>query len=146
MIEAVPVTERTGLTDAQAIERLAADGPNELPVSKPRGLLRLMLEVVTEPMFLLLVACGALYMLLGDRQEALMLLGFVFVVMGITLFQQRRTERSLEALRGGGRRRSRLSRRAPRTCSSACARRLSVRLLPWFLSRMRRGRLSLPMV
>ncbi len=99
MIEAVPVIERTGLTDAQAIERLAADGPNELPVSKPRGLLRLMREVVTEPMFLLLVACGALYMLLGDRQEALMLLGFVFVVMGITFFQQRRTERSLEALR-----------------------------------------------
>ena len=50
-------------------------------------------------MFLLLVACGAIYMVLGDRGEALMLLGFVFVVMGITFVQQRRTERSLEALR-----------------------------------------------
>jgi Ca2+-transporting ATPase len=50
-------------------------------------------------MFLLLVACGVIYMFLGDRNEALMLLGFVFVVMGITFFQQRRTERSLEALR-----------------------------------------------
>src|ERR1019366_7027280 len=48
---------------------------------------------------LLLVACGAIYMVLGDRNEALMLLGFVFVVMGITFVQQRRTERSLEALR-----------------------------------------------
>jgi Ca2+-transporting ATPase len=70
-----------------------------LPVSRPRGALRLLRDVVTEPMFLLLVACGAIYMLLGDLQEALMLLGFVFVVMGITFFQQRRTERSLEALR-----------------------------------------------
>jgi len=56
-------------------------------------------EVAFEPMFLLLVACGAIYMLLGDRQEALMLLGFVFVVMGISFVQQRRSERSLEALR-----------------------------------------------
>jgi P-type Ca2+ transporter type 2C len=32
-------------------------------------------------------------MLLGDRQEALMLLGFVFVVMGISFVQQRRSER-----------------------------------------------------
>jgi hypothetical protein len=40
--------------------------------------LRLLAEVMTEPMFLLLVACGAIYLLLGDRGEALMLLGFVF--------------------------------------------------------------------
>ena len=32
-------------------------------------------------------------------REALMLLGFVFVVMGITLYQERKTERALEALR-----------------------------------------------
>src|SRR3972149_3144470 len=50
-------------------------------------------------MFLLLVGGGILYLLLGDVEEALMLLGFVFVVMGITLYQERRTERALEALR-----------------------------------------------
>ncbi|MDO8285546.1 MAG: cation-translocating P-type ATPase [Rhodoferax sp.] len=88
-----------GLTDQEARQRLLRDGPNELPVSRPRGLWRLLVDVVTEPMFMLLVACGAIYMVLGDRHEALMLLGFVFVVMGITFFQQRRTERSLEALR-----------------------------------------------
>jgi len=88
-----------GLTEPEASRRLAEDGPNELPVSKPRGLLRLLRDVVTEPMFLMLVACGAIYMALGDMHEALMLLGFVFVVMGITFVQQRRTERSLEALR-----------------------------------------------
>ncbi len=88
-----------GLSEAEAGRRLARDGPNELPTSRPRGLLRLLRDVVSEPMFLLLVACGAIYMVLGDRQEALMLLGFVFVVMGISFVQQRRTERSLEALR-----------------------------------------------
>jgi len=88
-----------GLTQAEAQQRLAQGGPNALPTSKPRSLLRLVGDVVLEPMFLLLVACGALYMLLGDHQEALMLLGFVFVVMGISFVQQRRTERSLDALR-----------------------------------------------
>ena len=88
-----------GLTDAEARRRLEQFGANELPVSRPRGVLRLLAEVASEPMFLLLVACGAIYMALGDRHEALMLLGFVFVVMSITFVQQRRTERSLEALR-----------------------------------------------
>lgn len=88
-----------GLGEVEAQLRLAQDGPNELPASRRRGPWRLMGEVVTEPMFLLLVACGVIYMVLGDRHEALMLLGFVFVVMGITFVQQQRTERSLDALR-----------------------------------------------
>jgi len=88
-----------GLTDAEALRRLEQTGANELPVSRPRGVLRLLAEVILEPMFLLLVACGAIYMALGDRHEALMLLGFVFVVMTISFVQQRRTERSLDALR-----------------------------------------------
>ncbi len=45
------------------------------------------------------MAAGALYLVLGDLGEALLLLGFVFVIMGITLYQERKTERALEALR-----------------------------------------------
>ena len=90
---------KTGLSEVEARIRFAKDGPNELPTSRPRGVLRLLRDVALEPMFLLLVACGAIYMALGDRHEALMLLGFVFVVMAITFVQRHRTERSLEALR-----------------------------------------------
>jgi len=88
-----------GLSEGEVRQQLLTDGPNELPISRPRSMLRLVREVAFEPMFLLLVACGALYMALGDVQEALMLLGFVFVVMGISFVQQRRSERSLDALR-----------------------------------------------
>lgn len=87
------------LSEKEARERLIQDGPNELPIPSQRGIVRLLRDIVSEPMFLLLVACGAIYMFLGDLNEALMLLGFVFVVIGITFFQQRRTERSLAALR-----------------------------------------------
>ncbi len=88
-----------GLSEAEARKRLQEDGYNELPSSKPRSVFAIACEIVREPMFLLLIAGGAIYLLLGDIQEAAMLLGFVFVVIGITLYQERKTERALEALR-----------------------------------------------
>jgi Ca2+-transporting ATPase len=95
----VPIDAITGLSEDEAARRLAREGHNELPSTRPRGLLAIALSVVREPIFLLLIACGVVYLLLGDAHEALMLLGFVFVVMGLTLFQERKAERALEALR-----------------------------------------------
>jgi Ca2+-transporting ATPase len=88
-----------GLSEREATERLRADGYNELPSTKRKSVLAIALEVMREPMFLLLVVSGGLYLFLGDIQEALMLLGFVFVVIGITIYQEFKTERALEALR-----------------------------------------------
>ena len=89
----------TGLTQAEVAARLAAEGYNELPTAARRDLPAIALEVIREPMFLLLVAAGAIYLALGDLEEALVLLASVFVVMGITIYQERKTERALEALR-----------------------------------------------
>jgi Ca2+-transporting ATPase len=88
-----------GLSDAEVRERLATDGYNELPTAQKRTFFHMLLEVIREPMFLLLILCGLLYLFLGDVEEALMLLGFVFIVIAITLFQEQKTERALEALR-----------------------------------------------
>ncbi|SMP69582.1 cation-translocating P-type ATPase [Noviherbaspirillum suwonense] len=88
-----------GLSTEEACSRLARHGPNELPAARQNSLLRLVRGIVLEPMFLLLLACGAIYLALGDMHEALMLLAFVFVIMGISFSQQRRAERSLLALR-----------------------------------------------
>jgi len=88
-----------GLSRTQVAARLKRDGYNELPSARQRSIFTIAYEVVKEPMFLLLLASGTIYLFLGDIQEALMLLGFVFVVMGITIFQERKTERALEALR-----------------------------------------------
>jgi Ca2+-transporting ATPase len=88
-----------GLSQQEASKRLAEEGYNSLPSTKKRGVLHIAFEVIREPMFLLLLACGSLYLISGDMEEAIMLLGFVFVVMGITFYQERKTERALEALR-----------------------------------------------
>jgi len=93
------IHEHVGLTLQDAAKILGEEGHNELPSSKQRGNFQIALDVMREPMFLLLVACGAIYLLVGDMQEAMMLLAFVFFVMGITLYQERKTERALEALR-----------------------------------------------
>lgn len=89
-----------GLTGGEAASRLAQDGFNELPSAKPRSLWSIAWEVVREPMFLLLVSASTIYLVLGDVREALVLFASVFVVMGITFYQERKTERALEALRG----------------------------------------------
>jgi Ca2+-transporting ATPase len=88
-----------GLSVAEASERLKEEGYNELPSSRKRSVFRIAFDVVREPMFLLLIACGVIYLVLGDIEEALILLAFVFVIIGITFYQERKTERTLEALR-----------------------------------------------
>jgi Ca2+-transporting ATPase len=88
-----------GLGEADAERRLAADGPNELPSSERRTLLAIGLDVVREPMIALLFACGAVYVVLGDVREASALVASVVFVVGITLYQNQRTERALDALR-----------------------------------------------
>ena len=93
------VNNMIGLSEHEAAQRLKEEGYNELPSTKNRSLSAIAFGVVREPMFLLLVACGTLYLFMGDMEEALMLMGFVFVVIGITLYQERKTERALEALR-----------------------------------------------
>ena len=89
----------TGLTEAEAARRLAADGPNMLPGSAPKSVLAIVQGVVTEPMFLMLLAAGGIYLALGDRTEAIFLLSSVVIVIGITLVQERKTQRALESLR-----------------------------------------------
>jgi Ca2+-transporting ATPase len=89
----------TGISQKEAAEKLEKEGYNELPSSKPKSVFNIAVSVVKEPMFLLLVACGSLYLILGDIQEGLMLLSFVFVVMGIEFYQEKKTEKALDALK-----------------------------------------------
>lgn len=88
-----------GLSEQEAAKRLQEDGYNELPSQKKRNFLFILGEVLREPMLLLLVGCGLIYLFLGEAKDALMLLTFVIVVVGITFYQERKTERALDALR-----------------------------------------------
>jgi P-type Ca2+ transporter type 2C len=88
-----------GLSDRDAIANLKRDGYNELPSTRSRGLLSLVWDSFKDPIFLLLVGGGIIYWILGDLQEALILLGFVVFLTAISLYQEGKTEHALEALR-----------------------------------------------
>lgn len=88
-----------GLTTEAAAKQLRIDGANRLSASQTRTWQGILFEVLREPMFILLLVAGGLYFVMGDAHEALILMGFVLVIMGVTIVQERRTERVLESLR-----------------------------------------------
>src|SRR5215813_9617830 len=93
------LAQRQGLSDREAAARLSQDGFNELPSAERRGLLGLASDVFREPMLLLLVCIGVIYLLLGDPQEAAALVVAVLIIIVISIYQQHKTERALEALK-----------------------------------------------
>ena len=88
-----------GLSQADAQARLKAEGYNELPRPDQRTPLAIIIEVIREPMLLLLLGAGAVYLIFGNLGEALVLLAFAMTSVLITVIQESRTERVLEALR-----------------------------------------------
>lgn len=88
-----------GLTAEEARALLVADGPNELSRKGTRSVWTIMGEALREPMLMLLLAGGLVYLLLGARVEALILLGFASFSIVLTVVQETRTEHVLEALR-----------------------------------------------
>ena len=92
-------SDLAGLTQKEAAARLAAECYNELPAARQRGLAAIAFELAREPMFLLLVAASTIYLVFGNLREALVLLASIVVIMAITIYQSRKNERALEALR-----------------------------------------------
>lgn len=87
-----------GLTTKQAEERLKKDGYNELPTAKPKKLIDFVVEILKEPMISLLLFAGILYLFLGDKAEAFLLMLSIFGVIAISLYQEKKSEKSLQAL------------------------------------------------
>ena len=89
----------SGITENKASELLKRYGFNELPSAKSKSVGRIAFEVIKEPMFILLISCGSVYLLLGDYLEGISLLCSVSVIIFISFYQHRKTENSLAALR-----------------------------------------------
>lgn len=88
-----------GLSSVLAKKLLLQYGPNQIAKDKPKGIFAIVQEVVKEPMFILLLGCGSIYLFLGNYNEGLMLLCWVFVIIFITFYQNKKTEASISALR-----------------------------------------------
>ncbi len=89
----------TGLKYADVLSRQKKYGYNELSSEKESNVFEVFLKVLSEPMLLLLLISSFIYFLLGSKNEALMLFSFVFVVIGITFYQEHKTQKTLQALK-----------------------------------------------
>lgn len=88
-----------GLSTVEAKARLRVEGPNELVAKKKRGILLRVAGVFAEPMLLLLLVAGTVYLMLGEIQDSVIMFIFIFFIAGISLFQEWRTEKTLDALK-----------------------------------------------
>ncbi|MEO5560161.1 MAG: cation-translocating P-type ATPase [Dokdonella sp.] len=92
-------TPATGLTSAEAAARLKEVGPNELPRPLRRGVVRILLGVLSEPMFFLLMLSAIIYLAVGGLGEGLLMVGFAGLTILLVVVQEKRSENALEALR-----------------------------------------------
>lgn len=99
MSEGLELGQVLGLSAAEASRRLAEDGANELPAAKPRNLFQQTIDVLREPMLMLLVGAAVINFLLSEKLDGLILGSFVLVVVAISIYQQHKTESALVALR-----------------------------------------------
>jgi Ca2+-transporting ATPase len=98
-VAAPPVDSLRGLDPADAAGRLAQFGPNAMPAAERRSLAGTLRAVLSEPMFVLLIVAAGLYVVIGDLAEGALLGFFALVTVGLVVFQERRSENALEALR-----------------------------------------------
>lgn len=99
VVAGVPGQGLSGLSSEEAARRLELDGPNELPTARPRNLLQQAWAVIRQPMLLLLLGAGLVNFALAEPLDGVLLMSFVVVVIGISIYQERKTERALSALR-----------------------------------------------
>jgi Ca2+-transporting ATPase len=87
-----------GLSEEQLQQSRKQYGFNQPAELKKSAWYRLLFDILKEPMLLLLIAVSIIYLLVGDYAEALFMLAAIVVVSGISLYQDSRSKKALEAL------------------------------------------------
>jgi Ca2+-transporting ATPase len=90
---------KEGLSRQEAAERLLKYGYNEWNIAKRSSTWHAFKEVISEPMFILLLLCGILYVFIGDYREGFILIAAFSIIMGITFMQTQKTRKTLDALK-----------------------------------------------
>ena len=88
-----------GLSDLEVKKRQEQHGKNQLAPVKKNSLFRKIIDVITEPMFLLLFIAAVIYFILGEPRDGAIMLVFVAGVIGIETVQEWKTDKTLKALK-----------------------------------------------
>lgn len=88
-----------GLTSTEARNLQAQYGRNELTPAKKESFLHKIVEVLSEPMFLLLIIAAIIYFVLGEPRDGAIMLVFVLGIISIDVIQEWKTDKTLKALK-----------------------------------------------
>ena len=91
--------KNTGLTTEQVAASRLKNGSNTLEMQEDRVFLNVLKEVVLEPMFILLLAACIIYFAVAQYKEGIIMLVAIFIVAGISLFQEYRSKNAVLALK-----------------------------------------------
>ena len=97
--EAVGVDVATGLSAREAVSRLSATGPNDLPAEPRRSVLRSVLSELRETMIIVLLAAAVLTAVTGDLTDCAVILLVIAVNTTAGVVQERRAVGAVAALR-----------------------------------------------
>ncbi|MBS1588947.1 MAG: cation-translocating P-type ATPase [Bacteroidetes bacterium] len=88
----------TGLSSDEVLASQRQNGVNKINAVQKSSWVSLLLDILKEPMLLLLIAVATIYLIVGDYGEAIFMIGAIVVVSGISYYQDNRSKKALEAL------------------------------------------------
>lgn len=91
--------KETGLTSKEVKKLQEKYGKNELTHVKKENFIIKIIHIICEPMFLLLIIAATIYFLLGEPKDGIIMLVFVIGIISIDIIQERKTDKTLEALK-----------------------------------------------
>ncbi len=88
-----------GLSDSEVLASRHQYGRNKITTKKQAAFITALLNVLKEPMFILLFAAAAIYFVTGELRDALFMVSAIVLVAAISLYQDSRSRNALEALK-----------------------------------------------
>src|SRR5690606_1396020 len=87
-----------GLSTDQVVASQKKYGYNTINAVQKNSWITLLLDILKEPMLLLLIAVAIIYLIVGDYGEAIFMFGAIVAVSGVSFYQDNRSKKALEAL------------------------------------------------
>ncbi|HEY5525396.1 MAG TPA: HAD-IC family P-type ATPase [Clostridium sp.] len=99
MTEQEKIYDMRGLTEEQVNLAQEKFGKNQLTPEKKENFFLKVLEVLKEPMFLLLIVASIIYFILGEPKDGIIMLVFVIGIISIDVIQEWKTDKTLKSLK-----------------------------------------------
>jgi Ca2+-transporting ATPase len=94
-----PASQQTGLSSAEVLSSRKKHGSNQSELKEKSRFFTVLIDVVFEPMFIILLLSSFLYFILGKYQEGVIMLVAIIIVSGISIFQESKSRSAVEALK-----------------------------------------------